>query len=123
MPPGPELPRLDVPKTRPEMVPRRGLLERMKAAREPLITVVGPAGYGKTTVLGQWARHWQPGVAWVSCEEADNDPAAFWGTVIAELDRVADLDSEAYELIAVLGGGVATVPRMVPVLRRVAAPI
>jgi LuxR family transcriptional regulator, maltose regulon positive regulatory protein len=112
-----------VPKTRPGVVPRRSLVERLQGAREPLITVIGPAGYGKTTVLGQWARQKRTPVAWVSCEESDNDPAAFWGTVIAELHHVADLDPGADELIAAVGGGVATVPSLVAVLSRVEAPI
>src|SRR4051794_40920553 len=123
MPPGRERPRSRVPKTRPEVVSRHALLARLEAAEEPLITVVGPAGYGKTTVLGQWVRDKQTPVAWVSCEESDNDPAAFWGTVIAELAEVSDLDPEAYELVAASGGGVTTVPSLVSVLSRLDAPI
>ena len=36
--------------------------------------MVAPAGYGKTTVLAQWAERNGQVFAWVSVDEADNDP-------------------------------------------------
>ena len=37
--------------------------------------MVAPPGYGKTTVLAQWAERKGPTVAWVSVDGYDNDPA------------------------------------------------
>jgi LuxR family maltose regulon positive regulatory protein len=37
--------------------------------------VVAPPGYGKTTVLAQWAEQDGRAVAWLTVEEGDNDPA------------------------------------------------
>src|SRR5205823_2903342 len=40
-----------------EMVPRPGLVERLfETAAIPLVLVVAPAGYGKTTLLADWSR-------------------------------------------------------------------
>src|SRR4029453_696168 len=63
-------------------VPRRALLQRLEASRgTPVVTVVAPPGYGKTTVLAQWAERRGPRVAWVSCDRTDNDPVALWTAV------------------------------------------
>jgi LuxR family transcriptional regulator, maltose regulon positive regulatory protein len=51
----------------------------------PLTVVTGPPGAGKTMALALWAAA-EPGpVAWVSLEEYDNRPGAFWSYVIAAL--------------------------------------
>jgi len=59
--------------------------------RRPLTLVSAPAGFGKTTLLSAWVQAHPPGkppVAWVSLEEADNDPVRFWGYVLTVLERV-----------------------------------
>ena len=50
--------------------------------------VCTPAGFGKTTLLGDWARRSRRSAAWLSLDAADNDPARFWRYVAAALDRV-----------------------------------
>jgi LuxR family maltose regulon positive regulatory protein len=52
-----------------------------------LILVSAPAGFGKTTLISEWARQKQPEVrtAWVSLDEGDNDPVRFWDYFIAAL--------------------------------------
>ena len=56
-----------------------------------MISVVAPAGYGKTTLLAQWAEGWQPRVAWVSADHRDNDPAVLLTYLATALDRVEPL--------------------------------
>jgi len=53
-----------------------------------LVLVCTPAGFGKTTLLGDWARRSRWPVAWLSLDEDDNDPTRFWRHVAAALDRV-----------------------------------
>ncbi len=48
-----------------------------------LTLLSGPAGFGKTTLLSEAVVGFQPPVAWVSLDEADNDPARFWTYLIA----------------------------------------
>jgi len=44
------------PVVRPGTVGRRALMERVAGGEaRPIVSVVAPAGYGKTTLLSQWA--------------------------------------------------------------------
>src|ERR1700751_3479315 len=46
------------PLVRPGTVSRPGLVERLaNHDARPIVSVVAPAGYGKTTLLSQWAEH------------------------------------------------------------------
>jgi LuxR family transcriptional regulator, maltose regulon positive regulatory protein len=65
------------PSARPGIVPRTVLVERLLASQAaPFVCVVAPAGYGKTTLLAQWAERTGRPVAWVSVDRRDNDPAS-----------------------------------------------
>jgi LuxR family maltose regulon positive regulatory protein len=80
--------KLHLPRPRPGFVPRPRLREQLDhgAARE-LVLVCTPAGFGKTTMLADWARGNRRPVAWLSLDEGDNDPVRFWRHVAAALDR------------------------------------
>jgi len=70
-------------------VPRPRLLARLAQGMGRGLTVVcTPAGFGKTTVLGDWARRSRRPAAWLSLDAGDNDPARFWRYVAAALDQV-----------------------------------
>jgi LuxR family maltose regulon positive regulatory protein len=69
-------------------VPRPRLLARLAEGIGRGLTVVGtPAGFGKTTMLGDWARRSRWPTAWLSLDAGDNDPARFWRYVAAALER------------------------------------
>ena len=54
--------------------------------RGPLTIVTGPPGAGKTMALALWAA--EPGtVAWISVDDFDNQPGAFWSYAVAALGR------------------------------------
>jgi len=54
------------PLARPGSVHRSSLVEQlMRGSARPIVSVVAPAGYGKTTLLSQWARADGHAVAWV----------------------------------------------------------
>jgi LuxR family maltose regulon positive regulatory protein len=81
--------KLHVPRPRSGFVARPRLAERLaEGTTRELVLVCTPAGFGKTSLLGDWARRRQRPVAWLSLDEADNDPARFWRHVAAALDRV-----------------------------------
>jgi len=81
--------KLHVPRPRPGLVPRPRLLQRLtEGMGRELVLVCTPAGFGKTTLLAEWVRAGQRPVAWLSLDEADNDPARFWRHVAAALDAV-----------------------------------
>src|SRR5215831_9867555 len=80
--------KLHSPLLRPGTVLRSLLIERLaRGDRRPIVSVVGPAGYGKTTLLSQWAAHNGQAFAWVSVEEPDNDPKVLLTYVAEALDR------------------------------------
>jgi LuxR family maltose regulon positive regulatory protein len=64
--------------------------------RGPVTLVSAPAGSGKTTLLAEWAATTTRPVAWLSCEEGENDSARFLSSLIAALASVdARLDIAA----------------------------
>jgi LuxR family maltose regulon positive regulatory protein len=63
------------------MIPRTRLRDRLaRGARGPLTVVTGPPGAGKTVAVAAWALSDRtPGpVAWVSLDDGDARPDAFW---------------------------------------------
>jgi LuxR family transcriptional regulator, maltose regulon positive regulatory protein len=77
-------------------VSRTPLVNRLRASRSRrVVTVLAPAGYGKTTVLAQWAERDGRPFAWVSIDEADDDPGIFSRTVDSALSRAQRLGAPA----------------------------
>jgi LuxR family transcriptional regulator, maltose regulon positive regulatory protein len=74
----------------------------------PLTLLVAPAGFGKTTLAGQWISsrgpHEQtPPVSWISLEKGDNDPMRFWRYVITACQSFHARAGDA--VLAQLSGG------------------
>ncbi|HEX6460812.1 MAG TPA: LuxR C-terminal-related transcriptional regulator [Thermoleophilaceae bacterium] len=87
------------------MVPRSNLVARLAGAADvPLSLLVAPAGYGKTTLLGEWGRSSRRPFAWVLATEADNDPSHF-ARSIAEALAAAGITKK--NVAAKLPGAVA----------------
>jgi LuxR family transcriptional regulator, maltose regulon positive regulatory protein len=104
------------PSPRPGNVPRTALLDRLRASSDvPVLSVVAPPGYGKTTLLSQWAERTTHQVAWLSVEREDNDPAVLMAYLAAALDRLEPIDVELFRTRAPPGTSVAAI-----VARRVA---
>ena len=71
-------------------MPRPRLLERLEEGLSyDLILVSAPAGFGKTTLVGEWARAERPQVhtCWLSLDEGDRDPVRFFEYLILALQR------------------------------------
>jgi LuxR family maltose regulon positive regulatory protein len=80
--------KLRPPAVRQKRVARPGLLERLRVAGWPRLTLVdAPAGSGKTTLLADWhaARADSAAFAWLALDRGDNDPARFWTYVVEAL--------------------------------------
>lgn len=70
-------------------IPRPRLLERFPFDRGARVIVVSaPAGFGKTTLVAEWARSTRDALAWLSLDELDNDPHRFWSYFSGVLDSV-----------------------------------
>lgn len=82
-----------IPPLRSGGITRPRLLERMTAGLQEnrkLTLVSAPAGYGKTTLVAEWLHSPKNGqqIAWLSLDEADNDPVRFLEYWIASLCNV-----------------------------------
>jgi LuxR family maltose regulon positive regulatory protein len=76
---------LGAPVVRPGSVSRTALVNRLRAAdSQPVVTVIAPAGYGKTTLLAQWSERDTRPFAWVSLA-ADDDVRSLVARVAAAL--------------------------------------
>jgi LuxR family maltose regulon positive regulatory protein len=81
--------KITIPRTRPDRLARSQLLARLnEELGRALVLVCTPAGFGKTTLLADWATRTTLPVAWLSLDADDNDPARFWRYVATALDRV-----------------------------------
>jgi LuxR family transcriptional regulator, maltose regulon positive regulatory protein len=82
--------KLHVPRPRAAYVSRPRLAAHLdEGAAHELVVVSAPPGFGKTTVLADWARHRGHSVAWVSLDDGDNDPIRFWRHVTAALNAAS----------------------------------
>src|SRR5918998_4606872 len=82
--------KLFVPPPRPGVVLRPRLIERLNEGLHHRLTLVSaPAGFGKTTLLGEWVAGCGRPAAWLSLDESDNDPTRFLAYLVAALRMIA----------------------------------
>jgi LuxR family maltose regulon positive regulatory protein len=82
--------KLHRPRPTSTLVARPRLTQRLDKGLEeghPLFLVVAPAGYGKTTLVTDWLSKTGLPSAWLSLDEADNDPLRFFTYVVAALQK------------------------------------
>ena len=56
------------------LIARPSLVERLIESDAPLVVICAPAGYGKTTLVRQWAEEDERPFAWLKTSDDDNDP-------------------------------------------------
>jgi LuxR family maltose regulon positive regulatory protein len=66
----------------------------------PVISVVAPAGFGKTTLLAEWAANDARSFAWVSVDARDNDPRVLLAYVAEALNRVEPVGQPVFDALA-----------------------
>jgi len=85
--------KLYVPRLRRTLVARPRLSERLSHGAESKLTLISaPAGFGKTTLLAEWlaaASADERSTAWLSLDQADNQPVSFWTYLITALQTAA----------------------------------
>jgi len=104
--------KFSVPQPRPGGVSRAGLIEAARSGGHRIVGITAPAGFGKSTLLAEWARAEDRRVAWVSLDLFDDDPATLLTSLAAAYSR-AGLGGD--DLIAdVAGRGVSALGRAAP---------
>jgi LuxR family maltose regulon positive regulatory protein len=82
--------KLYVPPPRPHAVLRPRLTGRLNEGLHRKLTLISaPAGFGKTTLLGEWVAGCERPAAWLSLDEADSDPTRFLSYLVAALQTIA----------------------------------
>lgn len=81
-------------------VARERLMQKLGAAGNyRLVLVTSPAGYGKTTLISQWAAG-KANLGWYSLDEGDNQPERFVDYLIAALQQATQGGCASSEALA-----------------------
>lgn len=93
-----------IPVVRAHRVKRTRLSEQLNAGMQRALTLAAaPAGFGKTTLITEWARNASMPVAWLSLEPADHAPERFLNYVIHALQQI--FSQVGQTALAMLHGG------------------
>jgi LuxR family transcriptional regulator, maltose regulon positive regulatory protein len=88
---------LRAPTLRPGLVNRRDLTVRLLEADDAgLVLVAAPAGYGKTTLLGQWSDADPRPFGWLSLSRRTDDPVMLLRYLALVLDSLEPLDAGTF---------------------------
>lgn len=81
--------KLFTPHLHHDLVLRRRLLERLdEALRHKIMLISAPAGFGKTTLVSEWAVNCEGQVAWLSLDKGDSDLRRFLSYMVAALQTI-----------------------------------
>jgi LuxR family maltose regulon positive regulatory protein len=79
------------PRLRSGLLQRNRLVRRLAQATEiPLVMLVAPAGYGKTTLVAHWLREDPRPARWLGLAEAGDDPQRLLGMIARSLDDLQE---------------------------------
>jgi LuxR family maltose regulon positive regulatory protein len=82
--------KLFIPALHTKGVIRPRLLEQLNEGLHRKFTLISaPAGFGKTTLVTQWATQTERSVAWLSLDQGENNPTQFLAYLIAAIQKVA----------------------------------
>jgi LuxR family transcriptional regulator, maltose regulon positive regulatory protein len=83
------LTKLSIPPVSPVALSRVLLLKQLNQGLSCKLTLISaPAGFGKTTLLEEWASGNTAPLGWISLDETDNDPIRFFSYVLAALQKI-----------------------------------
>ncbi len=118
--------KLRPPPGRPGTIRRSSLIEQLtQDDPRPIVSVVAPPGYGKTTLLSHWAEHSSQQFAWVSVDEQDNDPRVLLTYVARALDAIQPVGGRVFDALASAVSSVpgSVVPRLGSAFWSMTAPV
>jgi LuxR family maltose regulon positive regulatory protein len=93
--------KLHPPPRRDGTISRRALVEQIEArSGTTVVTVVAPAGYGKTTLLTEWAELDARSFAWITLDAHDGQPAPLLGYLACALDRIEPVDRRVFDALS-----------------------
>ena len=84
--------KLYIPPPRSKIVARAALVKKLNdglSAGRRLTLISAPAGFGKTTLISEWAASAGQPLAWLALDEGDGDPARFLIYLVSALKTIA----------------------------------
>ena len=83
----------------PPLVNRTRLVQQLNdgVPQSRLTLISAPAGYGKSTLLGEWISQISTPVAWLSLDSGENEPARFWTYFFTTLKAIPQVQRPASE--------------------------
>src|SRR4051794_22421609 len=117
--------KLALPALRGDTVVKADVIERQRTSGARVVSVVAPAGFGKTTLLGHLADRDERSFAPVALDERDNDPVVLLRYVAGALDRVTDVPPSVFEALSAPGRSVWSIciPRVCAALSAATEPL
>ena len=109
--------KLAAPLPRPGTVAKADVIARLCTSTLPFVTVVAPAGYGKTTLLARWADADPRPFAWVALDGRDDDAVVFLRYLAAAIHGVEPLPAEVFDALSGPGGRVGRYASRASVVR------
>ncbi|HTE40054.1 MAG TPA: AAA family ATPase, partial [Steroidobacteraceae bacterium] len=104
---GTPLTKFRIPRLRRDAVVRPSLQARLNAAIDahPVTIVSAPGGYGKSTLLAQWATELSASpthrIVWLAIDSDDNDPNRLFASLLRALEQLQLVwDSPPHDLLA-----------------------
>ena len=107
--------KLTVPEPRRRVVSRLSLIESARKSSCRVVGVTAPAGYGKSTLLAEWASCEDRPVVWVSLDRFDYDPAALLAAMASAFGQISTRTPQLRADVTGLGVSVlgrAVLPRV-----------
>ncbi len=113
--------KLAAPQARTGTVAKAEVITRLRESQAPLVTVIAPVGYGKTSLLAEWAEADPRPFAWVALDRRDTDPVVLLRYVASAIHRVEPVPSAVFDALS--GPGGSTWSKRVPRLGRALAEV
>lgn len=84
--------KLAIPAPKPGFVSRAALIGTARHSDRRIVSVTAPSGYGKSSLLAQWAASEERPVGWVSLDRFDDDPVRLLTLLASAFVQATDAD-------------------------------
>ncbi|WP_315900762.1 LuxR C-terminal-related transcriptional regulator [Microbacterium esteraromaticum] len=103
----------------PDAATRRTLIDGCRIGVARIVGITAPAGYGKTTLLAEWAALENRRVGWASLDTLDDNPSSLLAIIAAACRTLSPRATEA--MLQMRGVGASVLGRSAPMLAAVLA--
>jgi LuxR family transcriptional regulator, maltose regulon positive regulatory protein len=88
------------PLSREGLVQRPRLIAKLTHGGDtPLVVIVAPAGYGKTSLLAEWATQEERPSVWLALEEWHDDPIRLTREIVAAIEELEPVDGSLLDAL------------------------